>query len=45
MGDLVWSQEENFPIIRMADRRSCYLFHVFPIPLLRRVGSAEAWLF
>ncbi len=45
MGDLVWSQEENFPVIRMANHGARYLFHVFPIALLCRVVTAEICLF
>ena len=45
MGDLVWSEEEDFPVIRMANHGARYLFYVFPIPLLCRVVTAEIWLF
>lgn len=45
MGDLVRSQEEDFPVIRMANHGARYLLYVFPIPLLCRVVTAEIWLF
>jgi len=45
MGDLVWSQKENFPVIRMVNYGARNLFHILLIPFLCRVVQAEAWLF